>query len=90
MWWVNPKAKEEGKEEGRFMGVVWVLVCVCCGLWYVKWGPLQQLDGVHMSVDRVFVKFIPPEALLLLLTISMVSESLHPSILLFLLFLPYV
>ena len=34
-----------------------------CVLWavYVRWGPEQQLDGVHMSVDRVFVKFIPPE-----------------------------
>ena len=41
-----------------------------CGLWavYVGWVPPKQVDGVHMIVDRVLVKFIPPENLLLLLT----------------------
>lgn len=44
------------------------VVMVCDGgmyawmLWavYVKWDLQKQVDGVHMTVDRVLVKFIPP------------------------------
>lgn len=36
-----------------------------CGLWvvYGAVGPAnrKQVDGVHMSMDRVLVEFIPPE-----------------------------
>lgn len=41
-----------------------------CGLWAVYGGVgppnRKQVDGVHMSMDRVLVEFIPPETLLLL------------------------
>lgn len=64
---------------------------VGCGLWAVYGGvgpaDRKQVDGVHMSMDRVLVEFIPPESLLLLTVrpSSMASPSLIPPIWLFLL-----
>jgi hypothetical protein len=38
--------QEDSWSSGRSM-CVWRVVCV-------GWGPCQQVDGVHMIVDRVF------------------------------------